>query len=271
MDNINFKKYVLNLSGKEQIVNVIQYNQSLNSKTTLLISKLSEAILPNTIGNEVGEGSTMDNIFNHQKNIKFIINAGFSHYRKNFYDWKHQDYNVGDPVGIVKIRNHLFNDVIDNKHYGYFAQKDKGFQWSIEKEINDINKYKYILGCTPLLIHNSKLLEIPNEQPVANGMVNPPSYLGHGNQCHPRTAVGIKNDCIYFVNVENNINGNGGCTLLELQSIGQNIELDSFMNLDGGGSSQFRIVEEDGNIISNYVSEEDNKRILGHAFIIFND
>lgn len=270
MDDINFNKYTFNLSNKEQIVNVIQYQQN-SSKKTLLISKLSEAILPNTIGNTIGDGSFMDDIFNYQKNIKFIINAGFSHYRKNFYDWKHQDYNIGDPVGFVKIREHVFIDYINSEYYGYFVQKDKISSWEIKKSIENIQNYKYVLGCTPLLTYNYQPLEIPDEIPVKKGKINPPSYLGHGAQCHPRTAVGIKDDIIYFINVENNCNNDGGCTLNELQQIGLELKLESLLNLDGGGSSQFRLLDSDGKILSNYVSDEDRKRVLGHALILFDN
>ena len=92
-------------------------------------------------------------------------------------------------------------------------------------------------------------------------------------ESHQRTAVGIKNNELYFILVESNsIENEDGCTLLELQSIGLKLELDSFLNLDGGGSSQFRLLNSDTQSwISNSVAEKDKYRILGHAIVLFDD
>ena len=46
------------------------------------------------------------------------------------------------------------------------------------------------------------------------------------------------------------------------------LELDSFLNLDGGGSSQFRI-KENNTWISNNVDKEDKNRILGNVIVLF--
>lgn len=264
---IHCSKEIL-LNNRTINFHIVEFDQ--NSNSTLLISKLSEAIKPNQSKNEIGEGSTIDNVFNHQKNIQFIINAGFSHYKKDFYEWNHSNYEIGDPVGLIKIRQHIYNDIIDNEHYGFFVQKDKKSLWTIKSKISNINNYKYILGCTPLLIHHKLPLEIPNVEPVKQGKVNPPSYLGHGNEIHPRTAVGLKDDKIIFLIIENNEYDSGGCTLKELQHIGETLDLYSLLNLDGGGSSQFRLTEKD-NTIKNFVHSKDEKRILGHAFIIFDN
>lgn len=258
------------IGGKPQNIHVTVFEQGLNPNLTLLISKVSEAVLPNTEGNHVGQGDHMENFLKKQPNARFIINGGFSHYRKNFYDWKHQDFNVGDPVGLIKIRHHFFEDYVDLAHYGFLVQKNKGDAWEIlQKE--DINRNeKYILGCTPLLIFNGKKLEITPElmTPVAQGTINPPSVLGHGLQNHPRTAIGIKNNKLYFITVEGNANGYIGCTLPELQEIGVSLDLDSFLNLDGGGSSQFRL-NNNQNILKNNIAPEDELRILGHVLAIF--
>ncbi|NCQ52095.1 hypothetical protein GW796_09410 [archaeon] len=91
-----------------------------------MLSKLSEAILPRTKNNHIGEGSTMDDFLKAQPGVRFIINGGFNHYRKNFYNWTHQEYNVGDPVGLVKIRGHYFEDMLESSAYGFFCPKGKG-------------------------------------------------------------------------------------------------------------------------------------------------
>ena len=235
---------------------------------TLLISKVSEAILPNTVGNHVGEGASMDVFLQLQKNVRFIINGGFSHYRKDFYDWSHDTFHVGDPVGVVKIRQHLFEDVADPTHYGFFVQEDKRLPWSIVSH-TDLNKnHKYILGCTPLLIRNTQTCDLDAcvMEPMKHGVVNPPSYLGHGKQRHPRTAVGIRNDTLVFVVVEG-IN-ESGCTLEELQHVGVQLGLEQFLNLDGGGSSQFRYW--DGHQwMGNAVDDKDQHRVLGHVLVVF--
>ena len=62
--------------------------------------------------------------------------------------------------------------------------------------------------------------------------------------------------------------GGGGCTLLELQELGLSLGLDTFLNLDGGGSSRFRLVTENGPIES-CVEAEDKDRILSHVLVMF--
>ena len=62
----------------------------------------------------------------------------------------------------------------------------------------------------------------------------------------------------------------GGCTLPELQKIGSKLQLSAFLNLDGGGSSQFKLFENN-KWISNYISEEDRHRILGNVIVLFEE
>lgn len=250
---------------------VITLENDFSKGLTLLLSKVSEAILPKTLGNHIGPGSTMDSFLEKQKDVKFIINGGFNHYRKDFYDWKHTNFNVGDPVGLVKIREHYFEDVLDIENYGFFIQKSKGMPWEIVKYEELSKNEKYILGCTPLLIEkgNKTVLPFDKMQPMPEGQINPPSVLGHGLQCHPRTAIGIKDNNLVFVVVEKS-NEQDGCTLPELQEIGLKLQLDTFLNLDGGGSSQFRILENEKWIV-NHVSQEDKNRLLGNVIVLFAD
>lgn len=248
------------------------YHPHANPNLTLLISKVSEAIMPNAYNNHIGEGATLDEFILKQKGIRFIINGGFSHYRKHFYNWPHQEFNIGDPVGIVKIREHIFQDYINLKHYGFFIQKTKESIWSIHNKDHLNLQDKYILGCTPLLIFNQQSLNIPTSLmfPVPENTINPPSVLGHGLQNHPRTAVGLKNNNIYFITIEGNNSQYIGCNLLDLQNFGQFLELDSLLNLDGGGSSQFKLLYNH-NYITNIIADEDKSRILGHVLVLFDE
>jgi hypothetical protein len=267
-----YSSYLFSLRERKNVVHLIRYNQAVNQDLTLLISKASEALLPDTPNNHIGEGGSINDIIEKQKGIRFIINAGFNHYRKDFYEWDHQDFNVGDPVGIVKIREHFFKDTLPVNDYGYFIQKSKKDNWSIANDsIADLNLHKYILGCTPHLIQNGLVVPIKTHLPVPNGVINPPSYLGHSSQVHPRTAVAMIGDDIFFILVENNDDGSGGCTLEELQLIGNAFKFQEMLNLDGGGSSQFKLFTDDNEIINNFVSDEDKKRILGHVFILFDE
>lgn len=260
------------INNKKYNIHLIVYEQNVNPHLTLLISKVSEAIKPLEKDNHIGEGDTMDNFIDKQKGVRFIINGGFSHYRKDFYDWNHQNYQVGDPVGIVKIRDHRFEDYIDLQHYGFLIQEKKRALWNITTKDNITQKEKYILGCTPLLIFNSQRLDIPYSlmTSVPNGTINPPSILGHGLQNHPRTAVGMKNNSLYFIIVEGHDEKFDGCTLLALQEIGLLLELDSLLNLDGGGSSQYRLITDE-QILKNKIRKEDEYRILGHTLVIFDE
>lgn len=241
------------LQRSDATLHIIKLQQ--NSPHTLLLSKISEAVQPNTKGNHIGAGATMDEFLLQQKGVRLIINGGFNHYRKNFYSWAHQNFNVGDPVGVVKIRHHYFEDYHNLDHYGFFSQKDN--LWTISSEI-DVDS-KYILGCTPLLILEGAARELPAMEVVAG--INPPSILGHGMQSHPRTAVGIKDNLIYFLVAEH-----PGLTIPQLQQIGLELKLDSLLNLDGGGSSQFRLLHE-GKYLQPDVIEA--QRVLGHAIVLF--
>lgn len=259
-------------SGREEMLNMITYYQNHDENLSMVISKSSEAVAPNVSGNIVGEGASLDDIVKAQKGIRFIINGGFNHYRKNFYHWSEDNFNVGDPVGIVKIREHLFEDYIDIKNYGFLTQENKGDMWTITNYENLNKEAKYILGCTPLLIHKGKAVPISVAEmiPVKEGEINPPSFLGHGMQIHPRTAVATLGRELIFIVIENNESGTGGCTLQELQNFGAAMGFDYMLNLDGGGSSQFKFMTDNG-FVSNYVLPEDENRVLGHSLIIFDE
>jgi len=246
---------------------VIRLANDFTAERTLLISKVSEAVTPATAGNHIGAGAAMDEIIPAQPGIRFIINGGFSHYRKDFYDWPHQDFKVGDPVGVVKIRDHYYEDFRDIQGYGFFVQTEKREPWRIIRYADLKKTEKYVLGCTPLLIWNSEAVNLPPEkmQPLPQGAITPPSVLAHGLQNHPRTAIGLKGQEIVFIMVEGE-----GCTLLELQHIGLMLGLEQFLNLDGGGSSQFRLWDGAG-YIRNAISPEDEKRVLGHVLILFDE
>lgn len=256
-----------NFLHKSNKVHMIKLEQQSNAFLTLLLSKLSEAINPNIVGNHIGAGGRLSDVFQLQKGIRFIINGGFNHYCKDFYDWPHQNYNIGDPVGIVKIREHSFHDCFDTQYYGFLIQKNKGDKWSIVNYPNLTPHCKYILGCTPLLIYKSEPLTIPKHLTAALPVekINPPSVLAHAGTPHPRTAVAIKDNDIYFINVE----GSPGITLDELRLIGMEKKFDALLNLDGGGSAQFKIITDSKEIIANTVSDRD--RILGHCIIIFDE
>lgn len=248
---------------------LIELPNDFTHSLTLLISKVSEAVLPNTQGNHIGPGSTMDEFIKQQPGVRLLINGGFSHYRKDFYNWPHQAYQVGDPVGMVKIRQHVYEDYHDLSHYGFFVQDDKRQPWRIIRADALTKSEKYILGCTPLLIYESAALPLPDMHALALGQITPPSVLAHGLQPHPRTAIGIKGDTLCFIVVEGD-DTQGGCTLPELQELGLKLELTSLLNLDGGGSTQFRLWQED-RYISNAIAPEDAQRILGHVLVVFDE
>ncbi len=250
---------------------VFALDNRFDDRLTLLISKVSEAVLPDTEGNHIGHGSTMDEFIRKQPGVRFLINGGFSHYRKNFYDWPHQDYHVGDPVGLVKIRDHTYEDFRDRTNFGFFVQRAKHEPWRIVLYEELDKAAKYILGCTPLLIYRGEVLSLPADKmlPLESGKITPPSILAHGLQRHPRTAIGLKDGQIVFLVVEGDDN-TGGCTLLELQEVGRQLGLRDFLNLDGGGSSQFRLWQGD-HYLKNAIAPEDANRILGHVLVLFDE
>lgn len=233
---------------------------------TLLLSKVSEALNPNQEKNHIGAGGTFEDILQVQSNVVFLMSAGFNHYRKNFYSWQHTNFNEGDPVGFVKIRQHLYIDQLSPDHYGYFVQKEKNKPWEILKNVSNPLGYKYILGCTPLLIFNNKPIDLSSikDTPVVPGEINPPSYLGHKDQMHPRALVGIKENNLVFIVVEH-----PGCSLKELQELAAKEELRHAINLDGGGSAKFMLKTKNSHWIKTKSLQEDSKRILGHVILVF--
>lgn len=267
-ESLRYQKIHKKINNQDITIHITLLDQNTNSHLTLLLSKVSEAILPNIQGNHIGEGTYMSEYLKYQKGVRFIINGGFNHYRKNFYNWSHQNYEVGDPVGLVKIREHYFEDYVDLQYYGFLTQENKGDVWTIKKPSEITRQEKYILGCTPLLLYKREKIELPLSlmAPLEPNKINPPSILAHGLQLHPRTAVGIKNKTLYFFVIEA-----PGCTLLDLQNLGVDLGLDELLNLDGGGSSQFRIIQNDKIIIQNKVDEEDSKRVLGHVLVLFDE
>lgn len=269
---LSYDTRLISSGNQSHFCHIISYNMNDNPDLTLLISKVSEAMLPNKDGNHIGKGDSLDNFLLKQPGVRFIINGGFNHYRKNFYDWSHQNYQIGDPVGLVKIRQHYFEDYHQLEHYGFLTQTDKNQAWKIVSH-HDLNKNnKYILGCTPLLIKERQKITIPLSlmTPLEIGKINPPSILSHGLNSHARTAIGLKNNTLYFINIEGENGIYDGCSLLELQDIGMQLQLDSLLNLDGGGSAQFRLMTEEG-IIKNTVHEDDVSRKLGHVLVLFDE
>jgi hypothetical protein len=261
------------IAERELSVHLTGYRQSANPSLTLLISKVSEAVLPNTQGNHVGQGDIMDNFIRKQPGVRFLINGGFNHYRKNFYAWPHQAFNVGDPVGLVKIREHMFQDFLNLEHYGFLVQREKKAPWQIVRQDRLALNEKYILGCTPLLVHEGQRVPLPEDLmvPMPEGLVNPPSVLGHGLQSHPRTAVAIKDGELYFLTIEGNSERYEGCTLPELQELGIALGVEALLNLDGGGSSQFRLNTDAQTWLANEVHNDDKARVLGHVLVIFDE
>ena len=242
----------------------VAYDQGANPNLTLLITKMSEALAPMQPGNRNGPGGTMDEFVLAQPGTRFIANGGFNHYRKDFYAWPHQDFNVGDPAGLVKIREHFFCDHQGLDAYGFLVQNEKGGDWRIESRPENISlSEKYILGSTPLLIHGGEPAPLaPSLMAPVEG-VNPPSILGHGLQKHPRTAVAQSGRRLLFLFAQS-------ATLPEMAQLGQELGCEAMLNLDGGGSSQYRLFDG-GQWLSNPIEPADRGRVLGHALALFDE
>jgi hypothetical protein len=269
LDGLHYAEFLVEANGQSTTIHVITYPQQHNH-LKLIASKSSEALAPNLQNNHVGEGGTFDDLVQSQPDLRFIINGTYNHYRKSFYEWQHDSYEVGDPVGYVKIRDNVYSDVMYETLNGYLVSEDEG-SWKISGVRPP--ESKYVLSSRPLLIHNEMQLSLPIEEvtPVDEGVVNPPSFLGHGLQNHARTAVGAsQNDELIFVVAEGEGAGiSAGISLLQLQEFGTYLGLKMLLNLDGGGSSRFWLKAEDGTIFENRVADEDKNRILGHTLMMF--
>jgi hypothetical protein len=270
LDGLQYQQIEVETSPQESsIVHVIEYDQKL-VHLKLIASKASEALKPDQVNNHQGEGGTLDELIASQTDLRLAVNGTYSHYRKNFYDWQHDNYHVGDPVGTVKIRQHLYDDTVYPELNGYL-ERNQDKVWSITTK-PDL-KSKYILNSRPLLIDQGKFLTLPEEEmaPVPTGTINPPSFLGHGLQQHARTAVGSKKNAnLVFVIAEGEGAGHSkGLTLIDLQEIGLYLDLDAMLNLDGGGSSRFWLKTEENLVLENATASEDADRVLGNVLMLF--
>lgn len=270
-DGLIYKKLLLSVNGNSSVAHVIEYDQNLEH-LKMVISKSSAALNPATVGNGVGDGGTLKELVSSQPDLLFAVNGTFSHYRKNFYDWQHDLFNVGDPVGLVKISDREFYaDHLYDTLNGYL-QLNTNNKWSIVTSYD--TESKYALSSRPLLILNNAVQVLPlNEmKPVPSGVVNPPSFLGHGLEHHARTAVGVNsNGSLVFIVVEGEGSGSGseGVTLPVLQQLGIHLKLTSMLNLDGGGSSRYWVNDNTVNGTFSDVAPDDEERILGHVLMVF--
>lgn len=268
LDGLRYAKFLADVNDQSSTLHVISYPQHYEH-LKLITSKSSEALAPNQKGNHVGEGGTFEELVQSQPDLRFIVNGTYNHYRKRFYEWQHDSYEVGDPVGYVKIRDYIYSDVMYETLNGYLVQNDDG--WKILD--TRPSESKYVLSSRPLLIHGGTQLSLPIEEvtPVAEGVVNPPSFLGHGLQNHARTAVGAsQSDELIFIVAEGEGAGkSAGISLPQLQEFGSYLGLTTLLNLDGGGSSRFWLKAEDGTIFENRVADEDRNRVLGHTLMMF--
>jgi hypothetical protein len=269
LDGLRYAEFLVEVNDQSSTLHVITYPQQ-HEHLKLIASKSSEALAPNQQSNHVGEGGTFDDLVQSQPDLRFIVNGTYNHYRKSFYEWQHDSYEVGDPVGYVKIRDNIYSDVMYETLNGYLVSEGEG-SWKISSVRPP--ESKYVLSSRPLLIHNEMQLSLPIEEvtPVDEGVVNPPSFLGHGLQNHARTAVGAsQNDELVFVIAEGEGAGtSAGISLPQLQDFGTYLGLKMLLNLDGGGSSRFWMKAEDGTIFENRVADEDKNRILGHTLMMF--
>lgn len=271
LDGLRYASFLLELEGASSVVHAITYPQQYEH-LELIASKSSEALAPGAVGNHVGEGGTFKQLVQSQADLRFIVNGTYNHYRKGYYKWHHDKYSVGDPVGFVKIRGNTYHDLAYDNLNGYLLRGESN-RWSIAT-LPAMNS-KYILSSRPLLLIDKQEVSLPLEEvtPVAEGMVNPPSFLGHGLQNHARTAVGAsQSDELVFIIAEGEGAGDSaGVSLPALQSFGKHLGLSSLLNLDGGGSSRFWLKCEDGSTIESTVAKEDEDRILGHSLMLFSD
>lgn len=271
LDGLRYASFAIEFEGQTSVAHAIIYPQQ-QKHLKLIASKSSEALSPDAANNHVGEGGTFEQLILSQPDLRFVINGTYNHYRKSYYQWHHDDYEVGDPVGLVKIRDKTYHDLAYASLNGYLSRDEKS-HWNITNV--PAMESKYILSSRPLLIEKGREVALPLEEmsPVPDGMVNPPGFLGHGLQNHARTAVGASpGDELVFIVAEGEGAGkSAGISLLTLQAFGKHLGLSTLLNLDGGGSSRFWLRCEDGSTIESAVAEEDESRILGHSLMLFSD
>lgn len=271
LDGLRYASFAIEVDGEVSVIHTITYPQQ-QKHLKLIASKSSEALSPETTGNYVGEGGTFQQLIHSQSDLRFIVNGTYNHYRKTYYQWHHDDYEVGDPVGLVKIRDKTYHDLAYDSLNGYFLMGENN-RWDIADE--PVMESKYILSSRPLLIAHNQEIALPLEEvsPMPEGVVNPPSFLGHGLQNHARTAVGASqsDELVFIVAEGEGVGKSAGISLLALQAFGKYLGLSSLLNLDGGGSSRFWLRCEDGSTIESAVAEEDENRILGHSLMLFSD
>ena len=239
--------------------------------TKLAISKCSEGMSDKV----KGEGAKISDLLSVQPDIIALINGGYFYYNKmdSIYPGKRPSIcDVGDPVGIAKIRTHVFptpprrlrNVTCFTNRFGFLVQKRKGdpFELLLECELprEPLNKFKYLLTCSPVLIRNgepTKIDTICDKKELS-------SEKGEaGNLCHLvkpnyRSVIATRENGSILL-----ISFGGKVTFSEMQEFLIKIGTLRAFNLDGGGSTCLWTLDSGMLVVS------EAHRVIGNAIVIF--
>ncbi len=274
---LTYKSYHGELFGAPQNIRVAEYQQGNNPQLTLLVSKISEAITPGVSGNHRGTGVPLNHIPKVQPGIRFMMNGGYSHYRKDYYPWP-TSFEVGDPVGYTQIRRNIWLSVRDPEElrfYGYLVQRSKGAHFEVldYSDFVRMGEAQYVLSCSPFMIRNGDMvmLDKMGAFPLPEEAINPPGHLGHLFRANPRTMIGIREDnTLVFVTVDGrNEDHSKGFTIAEMTALMRVLNVKNAVNFDGGGSTLMYVKRD--NSEGEVVNQTELERAIGNALIIFDE
>lgn len=222
----------------------------------------------------------LENIFKRIPNAIAAINGGFYHFKPpppQFYNWKEQTpYQEGEHVGDLIVNGSVHAQNPQKKLWGSF-QIDSLGRYSIQEDSTTSNENtpKYALGGVPILIRNGQIVDLNHEGVPPIKLIYPEAsppgdYQTHIFDPNSRTAVCITkdNDLLFAVlkRTKKRLGIEGQKFAEYLQSTG----CKSALNLDGGGSSNILMFNEQGNpysVLETY-NKNDRNRPIASAIVI---
>lgn len=206
------KTQIQSIFNSKQTINILEIDLKKHSKNLRIAAEPKKLKKTSTLAQE--------------NNAIAAINGGFFNMKS------------GGAVDLVRIDNQTINTTVapSNRANAYFAFHKKQVEISADSTL--IDTFPNILLSGPLLIHHKEVLNL--------------SKNAFNDNRHPRTAIGIKKNKLYFVTVDGRNAEAQGATLNELAKILLWIGSENALNLDGGGSTTMFIKDQPDNGVVNY-------------------
>ncbi len=275
LDNgLNYYKFWGCWNGRQQKIHVIDFQQNQSNQLGIRILDHRDSDLNDK---QYGPGAKITDVSKRDTNIMAMINGGFYHYSKKSYPWKNRKYNIGDPIGLLKINgqtktiNHTeYSKNPDKNLWGVFAVDTAGkaaiFETGASQAGIDPSRWHEAIGSGPVLIQNGQLTDLDKKvqklvkRTFKKKNYAPGDFIKHYNQPNPRSCIGIKSDgTLLLVTVDGRREDAKGMTCKELAEFMKNLGCVDAINLDGGGSASL-LAKKKSSDAAEFVSKPSNSK-----------